>query len=152
MIHFFLFLLKSFTTHIDNVPPLGFTSKIAFSVKETILDILLLTIMLPLLWNLITAIYLTIQARQGRLSPFKLALTFSLGFSFMVSATIFLLISTTEGITSRGIGFLVIVFFFLFLIGFPTTYFSSRILLRKIFPRWSSLTSQIQNPKEDKAR
>ena len=100
----------------------------------------LLPIILLVLWNIITVSFLTVQARKGILTPMKFSITFVLGFSFTISAILFIVISIAEGIGSRGIGFSLFIFIIIALVSFPIIYFVSKIFLSKIFPLWSSKT------------
>lgn len=101
-------------------------------------SIILLTLILPLLWNILTVTYLTHQARGGRLSPLKFTLAFILGFSITVSAILLIVITKANGVSLNGTGFVLFVFVLNFIIGFPTVYLLSRFLMKTKFAKWSS--------------
>jgi cytochrome c biogenesis protein CcdA len=107
---------------------------------------ILVTLILPLLWNFLTVIYLTQNARKGRLSPLKFALAFSLGLSITISTILIVTITVTNGmIRIRDIGFVVLVFFLNFLIGFTMVYYLSKYLLEKYFVKWSSQSKRLKD-------
>lgn len=99
---------------------------------------ILLALIIPLLWNVLTVIYLGYQARKGKLSPLKFTTVFILGFSATVSIILFVVITFANGIGLRETGFVVFVFLINFIIGFPVVYFLSKFFLKKFFIKWSS--------------
>ena len=69
------------------------------------LFIILLAMILPLLWNILTVFYLARKARNGMLSPLRFSLAFVLGFSITVSTILFIVIAAANGIDLRKMGF-----------------------------------------------
>jgi len=96
--------------------------------------------------DVLTVIYLTWKAHNGRLTPLSFSLVLSLGFSFVVSSILLITMGAESGNDLRKTGFVILVFLVNFLVGFPVAYFLSKFLLRKSFSKWSS---QINEPKGD---
>ncbi len=105
---------------------------------------ILLALILPLLWNILTVFYLARKARNGTLSALRFSLSFTLGFSITVSTILFIVITADNGIDLRKIEFVFFVFLVNILFGFPTIFFLSRVLMGKYFTKWSS---QLNDPK-----
>jgi hypothetical protein len=104
---------------------------------------IVLLLIIPLLWNILSVFYLYRKARKGILSPLRFAFGFALGLSIVISTMLFFLIVNTIGIDIRNIGLVLLVFLMHFFIGFPVVYFLTKYLIIKIFPNWSS---QINKP------
>ncbi len=107
------------------------------------LEKIVLLLIFPLLWNILTVVYLYRKARKGILTPFRFAFVFTLGFSIVISTMVYFLIASSSGIDISNIGFVLLVFSINFFIGFPVVYFLTKYLIIKIFPNWSS---QINKP------
>jgi hypothetical protein len=107
------------------------------------LEKIVLLLILPLLWNILTVIYLGRKARKGILSPLRFAFVSTLGLSIVISTMLYFLIASSSGIDISNIGFVLLVFSIHFFIGFPVVYFLTKYLIIKIFPKWSS---QINKP------
>jgi hypothetical protein len=106
--------------------------------------IILLSYILALLWNILTVFYFVRKARKGMLSPLRFSLVLISGFSITMSTILFIGIAA-NGIDLRKLGFVLFVFLFNFMVGFPVVYLFSRFLMVKYFSKWSS---QIREPKE----
>lgn len=99
---------------------------------------ILVALIFPLVWNIITVIYIVYLARQKRLSPIKFSLGFILGFSITVSAILLVAISYANGITLQGAAFILLIFLLNSVIGFPVVYYLSRYLFKKPKFKWLS--------------
>ena len=102
------------------------------------LIIIVMAIILPLFWDILTILYLSNAARNGMLTPLRFSIVFMLGFGFTISVILFIVITISNGFNLKNIGFVIFVFFLNLLIGFPATYFFSKILFWKKFTKWSS--------------
>jgi hypothetical protein len=100
--------------------------------------IIALILILPLLWNILTVIYLVRKARKGILSPLRFSLVFTLGLGIVISAMLLVVTVSAYGIDIRNIGFVLLVFSIHFFIGFPVIYFLAKSLMGKFFPNWST--------------
>jgi len=101
------------------------------------MDIIIL-VLIPLLWNILTVSYLSFLARKGKLSPTRFSLVLILGFSVTVSAILFIVITRANGVNLQITGRVLIVFLVNFVIGFPIVYLVTKIWLNKVFIKWSS--------------
>lgn len=98
--------------------------------------ILILSLVIPLLWNVLTVSYGLFAARQGKLTPLRFALVFALGFSLTIALTLFIVIAYYQGINRPQIGFVFLVFAINLFVAFPASYLFSRSLIVKHFPDW----------------
>lgn len=106
------------------------------------LFIVLLALILPLFWNILTVFYLARKARNGTLSPIIFSFVFILGFSLTVSTILYIVMAAANGIGLRKMGFVSLVFLLNFFVGFPVVYFFSKLLMGKYFSKWSSRIKQ----------
>lgn len=93
---------------------------------------ILLPLILFLLWNIFTVGFFILQVRKGKLTPLKYSLTFSFGFSSVISSIVFIAISMTEGVSLRSALFSLLVFLVLEVISFPLAYLFSKTFLKKL--------------------
>ena len=68
----------------------------------------------------------------------KFALVTILGFSLIVSSILFAVIISAKGMSLYNIGFVLFVFLFTLIIGFPAVYLFSRFVMKKYFTKWSA--------------
>jgi|WetSurMetagenome_2_1015567.scaffolds.fasta_scaffold758408_1 hypothetical protein len=97
-----------------------------------------LVLTLPLIWNILTVLYLLQRARKGILSPLRFSLMLTLGLSITVSTMLMIVLGVAYGISSRNVGFALLVFSIHIFFGFPVAYFTAKFLMRKYFSNWSS--------------
>jgi hypothetical protein len=102
------------------------------------LEKIVLLLILPLLWNILTVIYLYRKARKGILTPLRFTFVFVLGYSIVISTMLYFLIASSHGIYISNISFVLLVFSIHFFIGFPVVYFLTKHLIIKIISNWSS--------------
>ena len=84
---------------------------------------ILLLIIIPVVWNLLTVYYLHHQHQKGKETPLKFAVFFSIGYSLTISAILLIAIFVTQGITPGSLYLVLFVFLLNLLIGFPIAYF-----------------------------
>jgi len=93
---------------------------------------ILLPLILFLLWNILTVGYFILQIRKGKLTPLKYSLTFSFGFSSVISSIVFIAISMAEGVSLRSLVFSMLIFLVLGIISLPLAFLFSRTFLSKL--------------------
>lgn len=101
-------------------------------------SIILLILIIPLLWNIVTVFYLVRKARKGLLSPLRFSLVCTLGLSIVISTMLFFVIAKSYGIDSKKVGFVLFVFSIHFVIGFPVVFVLAKYMMKKAFSKWSS--------------
>jgi hypothetical protein len=104
---------------------------------------ILVGVILPLLCIVLTVLYLLKEALKSRLTPLKIALTFSFMNSLTITSIIFLLVMITYGISLKVIMITFSLFSINFIIIFPVSFYTSKYLLKKLFPKWFSPTEEI---------
>ena len=84
---------------------------------------ILLLIIIPVCWILITIYYLHHQHQKGKDTPLKFAVSYSIGYSLTISAILLIAIFVTQGIAPGSFCFILFVFLLNLGIGFPIAYF-----------------------------
>lgn len=109
--------------------------------------LIILLVLIPLLWNVLTVIYLTLNARKKKLTPLKFTSVFVPGLSITITMVLFIAISTSKGIGALEFGFVMLVFLINLLVGFPLVYLLSRFLFKTFFVKWSPEANETEKNK-----